>query len=99
MYRNDEKKDLAAKWDNIATFMQFSSVGALFPIMFILDALPKATARVAVWWMVIPLFIYGTIAYFVSKKALKYKMTYLNAESSRVSGLFDKAIEQFKKEK
>lgn len=98
IYRHEDQRIAADKWDGIATFMQMSSVFALFPIIFILNALPKSQAKVVVWYLVIPLFIYGTIAFFVARKALKHRMTYLNAEGSRVSELLDQAIKKVNKE-
>lgn len=99
MYRNDEKRQLADKWNGWADFLQFSSLGGLFAMIFILESLSKAQARVAIWYLAAFLFVYATIAFFVARKALKYRMAYMNAEHTRVSGLFDQAIKEAKKSK
>jgi len=96
IYRHEDLKQVADKWEGWATFLQFSSIGGLFAMMFILDALPKETARVVVWYLAGFLFIYATVAFFVARHALKYRMAYLNAEGDRVSGLFDQAITKVK---
>lgn len=99
MYRNDDKREIADKWGGWADFLQFGSVGLLLASVFLLDALPKETARTVVWYWAGFMFVLATVAFFVARKALKYRMFYLRAEAGRVSSLFDDAIEAAKKEK
>jgi hypothetical protein len=99
MYRNEDKRAIADKWQGWADLFQFGTLGLLFVFMFTLDALPKETAKVFVWYGAAFLFITATIGFVLGNKALKYRMTYLNAEHKRVSSLFDKAIAYAKKHK
>ncbi len=100
IYRHEDLKAVSDKWGGWADFLQFSSIGGLFVMIFILESVSKETARTLVWYLAAFLFVYGTIAFFVARKALKYKMTYLYAEGDRVGSLLDDAIEKVsKKEK
>lgn len=99
MYRNDEKRALADKWQGWTDFLQYGTLALLLVSVFVLDALPKETAKAIIWYWAAGMFILATAAFLVSRKALKYQMTYLNAEGKRIGGLFDKAIEAFKKDK
>lgn len=96
IYRHEDLKAIDQKWNGWADFLQFSSIGGLFMMIFILEALPKEQAKVVVWYLAGFLFIYATIAFFVARIALKHRMRYLNAEGKRVSNLMDEAIERVK---
>lgn len=98
MYRNDDKRELADKWEGWANFFQFGTLGMLFAMILILESISKEQARVVVWYLGGFLFVTATIGFFLARKALKLKMIYLNSEKDRVSGLFDNAIEAAKKE-
>jgi hypothetical protein len=97
MYRNDEKRADADKWEGWADLFQFGTLGLLFVLIFILESLPKETARVVVWYGAGFLFITATVGFVLSRVALKKRVFYLNAEKDRVGGLFDKAIEAARK--
>ena len=99
MYRNDEKRALANKLEGWADLFQFGTLGLLFVFMFILNAMPIQIPLLFVWYGAGFLFITATIGFVLGNKALKYRRTYLNAEHTRVSGLFDKTIEHAKKHK
>lgn len=92
IYRHEDLREVSDKWNGWADFLQFSSLAGLFMMMFVLEALPKETARVVVWYLAGLLFMYATAAFLVARVALKHRMRYLNAEGKRVGGLIDKAI-------
>lgn len=96
IYRHEDLRAISDKWEGWATFLQFSSIAGLFVMIFILESLSKEQARVVVWYLAAFLFVYGTVAFFVARIALKHKMRYLNAEGKRVSNLMDEAIEKVK---
>ena len=96
IYRHEDLKAVESKWNAWADFLQFSSIGGLFLMIFILEALPKETAKTVVWYLAGFLFVYATIAFIVANKALKHRMKYWNAEAGRVSSLMDEAIDKVK---
>lgn len=96
IYRNEDKKALADKWEGWANIFQFGSLGGLFVMIFVLEALPKEQAKIVVWYMAGFLFITSTIGFFLGRKALKYRMVHLNAEASRVKAISNDAISRMK---
>lgn len=96
IYRHEDMRAIASKWQGWADFLQFGSLGLLFISLFVLEALPKETARAVVWYWAGFMFVLATVAFFVAQKALKYKMGYLNSEGKRVGTLLDDAIERVK---
>lgn len=96
IYRHEDLRAISDKWEGWATFLQFSSIAGLFVMIFILENVSKETARTLVWYLAAFLFVYGTVAFFVARIALKHKMAYLNAEGRRVGTLLDDAIEKVK---
>ena len=99
IYRNEDKRAIADKWEGWANLFQFGSLGGLFIMIFVLEALPKEQAKIVVWYMASFLFITSTIGFFLGRKALKYRMVHLNAESSRVRAISEDAINKIKREK
>lgn len=96
IYRHEDQKALAHKWETIATVLQFSALAGLFIMAITLNAMDKEQARHWVWPMAGALIVYATIAFFVARKALNYRMTYLRAEGKRVGKLIDESIEELK---
>jgi uncharacterized membrane protein (DUF4010 family) len=78
-------KQEVEKWDRIATALQFGSIFALFPTMFILEAMDKPTARWAVWFFVVPIFIVGTAGFIVSSIASKKTQAYLKGRWEEIT--------------
>lgn len=97
MYRNEDKEAVADKWQGWADLFQFGSLGGLTVMIAILGVLPKETAQVAVWPMAGFLLATTFIGFMLGRKALKHRMIYLDAEHSRVLGIFDRAIAYAKK--
>lgn len=97
MYRHEDLRAEADKWEGWANFFQFGTLGLLFVFIFILESLPKEDARVFVWYGAAFLFVTATIGFILARIALPKKMKYLNAEHGRVLGLFDDAIAEAKK--
>lgn len=97
MTRNEDKKAVADRWSFWGDLLQFGALALLLGSVFVLDAIPKETAKAIIWYWAGFMFILATAGWFVSRRALKYRMIYLNAEQQRVSGLFDKAINEVKK--
>jgi len=89
-------KEEAQKWDRIVTTLQFGSIFALFPAIIILNAVPKADARVVVWWLVIPIGIVATIAFILSHISNRKMSTYLRQEFEAMQKRHNKMLEKFK---
>lgn len=96
MYRNEDKRAVADKWQGWADVFQFGSLGLMIAGIFLLESLTKEQARIVVWYYGGFLFITATIGFFLARKALKLKMIYLKAEGKRVSGLIDDVIKEEK---
>lgn len=96
IYRHEDLREVEQKWNGWADFLQFSSIGGLFLMIFILEAVGKETAKQIVIPMAVVLFIYATVAFFVARIALKHRMAYLNAEGKRVGEFLDEAIDKVK---
>lgn len=99
MYRNEDKKAIADKWQGWTDFFQFGTLGLLFIFIFVLESLPKETARVFVWYGAGFLFVTATAGFLVGRVAIKEMSLYLNVENNRVGGLIDEAIKYEKSKK
>lgn len=96
MYRNEDKRAEADKWQGWTDVFQFGTLGLLFVTMFILNSLPKAEAKAVVWYFAGVLFILATTGFLLGRVAIKKQSTYMKAEQERLTGLFDIAIKQTK---
>lgn len=80
------------KWEAWADVLRFGSIAALFPTIFFLDAMEKAQAKQAVWWLVIPIFIVGTIGFVVGNVANKKTVAYLRQRHEAMKARHDKML-------
>lgn len=92
IYRHEDLRAEADKWEGWANLFQFGSLAGLFMMMFILEALSKEQAKVVVWYLAGFLFVTSTIGFVLGRKALPKRMAYLNREHERVSELSEDAI-------
>lgn len=98
IYRHEDLKAVSDKWTGRRDFLQYSSIGLIFVMIFILEAVGKETARTLVWYLAGALFVYATFTFFYSRIANKHEMAYLNAEAGRVTDL-SKEVDKKLKEK
>lgn len=96
IYRHEDLRAIEQRWNGWADFLQFGTLGLLVFSMFILDALPKETAKAIIWYWAAVMFVLATTAFIVARIALKHRMKYLNAEGERVSEFMQEAIDKVK---
>jgi hypothetical protein len=97
MYRNEDKKQDATKWQGWADVFQFGTLGLLFGAILVLNSLSKQQARVAVWYIAGFLFVTATMGFVLGMIATKKTSTYLHAEGDRVGKLLDEGIQRLKR--
>lgn len=71
------------KWQRWTDVLQYGTLGGLLGTIIILEFLPIEESKKIVWYFAGALLIMGTIAFIVSRKALKIKMQYLDQEFNR----------------
>lgn len=64
------------KWSNICWGFQVASIVMLFITIFVLNSLSKQDAKSVVWWMVIPIFIVGTIGFITGEISIRKTNAY-----------------------
>ena len=97
IYRHEDLRSEANKWEGWAELFQFGTLGLLFMSIFILKSLPHRQAKVVVWYIAGVLFVTATIGLILGHKAANKTSKYLKSESNRVGKLLDDSIEKVKK--
>ena len=97
MYRNDEKKADADKWQLWTNILQGGSLVFLLVGVIGLGIVPKETAQTLVLWWAGIMFILATVAFIVASISVKKTAFYFQAEGNRVGKLIDEAIEAERK--
>lgn len=87
IYRNEDKKAVADRYEKIADLFRFGTLGILFAVVIMFNILTGEQARGVVLWFAALLFITATIGSIIGKKAHKLNEIYLAAESKRISKL------------
>lgn len=76
------------KWEGLADFFNFGTLGLLFVAIFILESLPKDDAKVVVWYIAAFLLTTATIGFILGNIANKKMKLYFDAEKRHMDKLF-----------
>jgi hypothetical protein len=86
MNNTDKLKADADYWRNLTDLLQYASLFLLIATMIILSNVPKAQAKVLVWYFVAVMFVLATCAVVVGHISIKKTTAYFKQRLDDISG-------------